>query len=51
MGTHDVERYIRGDVVRGAWEEGGFWGIDFSDVHYPKAVAWYVPPVRDRACR
>jgi hypothetical protein len=46
MGTHDVERYIRGDVVHSAWEEGGFWGIDHSDIHYPKATAWYVPPVR-----
>lgn len=46
MGTHDVERYIRHEVVHGAWEEGGFWGVDFSDIHYPKAAAWYVPPVR-----
>jgi len=51
MGTHDVERYIRGDVVHSAWEEGGFWGVDFSDVHYPKAVAWYVPPVRSQSTR
>lgn len=51
MGIHDVERYIFGDVVHSAWEEGGFWGIDFSDVHYPKAVAWYVPPARSDSAR
>jgi hypothetical protein len=51
MGIHDVERYIRGDVVHSAWEEGGFWGIDFSDVHHPKAIAWYVPPVRSDSVR
>jgi hypothetical protein len=51
MGTHDVERYIRGDVVHSAWEEGGFWGVDFSDIHYPKAAAWYVPPVRSDSTR
>lgn len=51
MGTHDVERVIRGDVVHSAWEEGGFWGIDFSDIHYPKAVAWFVPPVRSDSAR
>lgn len=51
MGIHDVERYIRGDVVHSAWEEGGFWGVDFSDIHYPKAVAWFVPPVRSDSQR
>lgn len=51
MGTHDVERYIRHNVVHGAWEEGGFWGVDFSDIHYPKAAAWYVPPVRSDSPR
>lgn len=51
MGTHDVERHIRGDVAHSAWEEGGFWGVDFSDIHYPKAVAWYVPPVRSQSTR
>jgi hypothetical protein len=51
MGTHDVERVIRGDVVHSAWEEGGFWGVDFSDIHYPKAVAWYVPPARSQSTR
>src|SRR5213080_4044452 len=44
MGIHDVERYIRRDVVHSAWEEGGFWGVDFSDIHYPKHAAYYVPP-------
>jgi len=51
MGTHDVERYIRGDVVHSAWEEGGFWGVDFSDIHYPKHAAYYVPPVRSDSTR
>lgn len=51
MGTHDVERFIRGKVVHSAWEEGGFWGVDFSDIHYPKAVAWFVPPVRSDSNR
>lgn len=46
MGTHDVERHIRGDVAWSAWEEGGFWGVDFSDLHYPKHAGYYVPPVR-----
>ena len=30
---HDVERMIRGNICWSAWESGGFWGIDFSDVH------------------
>ena len=51
MGTHDVERYIRGDIVHSAWEEGGFWGVDFSDIHYPKSVAYFVPPVRSDSTR
>ena len=51
MGTHDVERFIRGDVVHSAWEEGGFWGVDFSDIHYPRAVAWFVPPARSQSTR
>lgn len=46
MGVHDVERLIKGNIVWSAWEEGGFWGIDISDEHYPKWVAYYVPPVR-----
>ena len=49
MGTHDVERFIRGKIVHSAWEEGGFWGVDFSDIHYPRAVAWFVPPVRSQS--
>jgi len=51
MGTHDVERYIRGDIVHSAWEEGGFWGIDHSDIHYPKHAAYFVPPVRSDSVR
>lgn len=51
MGIHDVERVIRGKVVWSAWEEGGFWGVDFSDIHYPKQVAYYVPPVRSDSTR
>lgn len=51
MGIHDKERMIRGKVVHSAWEEGGFWGVDFSDIHYPKAVAWFVPPVRSQSTR
>ncbi len=46
MGIHDVERMIRGKIVWSAWEEGGFWGVDFSDIHYPRHVAYYDPPVR-----
>jgi hypothetical protein len=46
MGAHDVERMIRGNIVWSAWEEGGFWGIDIKDPHYPKWVAYYVPPAR-----
>ena len=51
MGTHDVERYIRGNIVHSAWEEGGFWGIDFADIHAPKVAAYYVPPVRSQSTR
>ena len=51
MGTHDVERYIRGNITHSAWEEGGFWGIDHSDIHYPKHVAYFVPPVRSDSPR
>lgn len=51
MGAHDIERYIRGDVVHSAWEEGGFWGVDISDIHYPKHAAYYVPPVRSDSTR
>jgi hypothetical protein len=51
MGTHDVERYIRGKVVHSAWEEGGFWGVDISDIHYPRHSAYYIPPVRSDSTR
>ena len=51
MGTHDVERYIRGDVVWAAYEEGGFWGVDFSDIHYPRHAGYYVPPARSQSTR
>jgi hypothetical protein len=51
MGIHDVERYIRRKVVWSAWEEGGFWGVDFSDIHYPKHAGFYVPPVRSDSTR
>jgi hypothetical protein len=51
MGTHDVERYIRGNMVHSAWEEGGFWAVDISDIHYPKHAAYYVPPVRSDSTR
>ena len=51
MGTHDVERMIRGKVAWGAWEEGGFWGADFSDLHYPKHAGYFVPPVRSDSAR
>ena len=46
MGVHDVERLIKGNIVWSAWEEGGFWGFDISDLHHPKWVAYFVPPVR-----
>jgi hypothetical protein len=51
MGIHDVERMIEGDIVWSAWEEGGFWGVDFSDIHYPRHVAYYVPPARSDSAR
>lgn len=51
MGTHDMERYIRGNIVWSAWEEGGFWGVDFSDIHYPKHAGFYVPPFRSQSAR
>jgi hypothetical protein len=48
---HDVDRMIRGKIAWAAWEEGGFWGVDISDIHYPRAAAWYVPPARSDAGR
>ncbi|HJY07107.1 MAG TPA: twin-arginine translocation signal domain-containing protein [Bryobacteraceae bacterium] len=46
FGTHDVERMIRDKVVWSAWEEGGFWGVDFRRIHYPRWVGYFLPPVR-----
>ena len=34
-----------------AWEEGGFWVVDISDLHHPKSAAWFVPPVRSDSAR
>jgi hypothetical protein len=51
IAIHDVERMIRGDIVWSAWEEGGFWGVDISDIHRPDAAAWFVPPVRSDSAR
>jgi hypothetical protein len=39
FGIHDVDRLIRGNIAHSAWEEGGFWAIDISDVYNPKVVA------------
>ena len=51
IAMHDVDRMIRGNIAWAAWEEGGFWGVDISDIHYPRAAAWYVPPARSDAGR
>ena len=51
MAMHDVDRMIRGKIAWASWEEGGFWGIDMSDIHYPRAAAWFVPPARSDAGR
>lgn len=51
LAIHDVERMIRGNIVWSAWEEAGFWGVDFSDIHRPDAAAWFVPPVRSDSTR
>jgi hypothetical protein len=48
---HDVDRMIRGKIAWAAWEEGGFWGVDISDIHYPRTAAYYVPPARSDAGR
>ena len=50
-GTHDMITYIRTNHVWCAYEEGGFWVADISDVHHPKAAAWFVPPVRSDSAR
>jgi hypothetical protein len=51
MGTHDMVTYITNNQVWCAWEEGGFWVTDISDIHHLKAVAWYLPPVRSDSAR
>lgn len=45
FGIHDVERTIKGEIVFSAWENSGFWAVDISDPHAPKAVGHFVPPV------
>jgi hypothetical protein len=49
FGIHDVERMIKGHIVYSAWENSGFWAVDISDPHQPKAVGHFVPPVFRRA--
>jgi hypothetical protein len=44
FGIHDIERMIKGNIVFSAWENSGFWAIDISDPHQPKAVGHFVPP-------
>jgi hypothetical protein len=44
FGIHDIERMIKGNIVFSAWENSGFWAVDISDPHQPKAVGHYVPP-------
>lgn len=44
FGIHDVDRMIRGNIVFSAWQQSGFWAIDISDPHAPKAVGSFVPP-------
>jgi hypothetical protein len=51
MGTHDMVTYITNNHVWCAWEEGGFWVTDISDIHHLKAVAWFLPPVRSDSAR
>ena len=36
---------IKGYIVFSAWENSGFWAVDISDPHSPKAVGHFVPPV------
>ena len=45
FGIHDIERMIKGNIVFSAWENSGFWAVDISDPHQPKAVGHFVPPV------
>jgi hypothetical protein len=49
FGIHDIDRMVRGNIVFSAWENAGFWAIDISDPHAPKAVGHFVPPVALRA--
>jgi hypothetical protein len=51
IAMHDIDRMIRGKIAWASWEEGGFWGVDISDIHRPKAAAYYVPPARSDAGR
>jgi hypothetical protein len=44
FGIHDVERMIKGNIVFSAWENSGFWAVDISDPHQPKAAGHFVPP-------
>jgi hypothetical protein len=44
FGIHDIERMIKGNIVFSAWENSGFWAVDISDPHQPKAVGHFVPP-------
>ncbi|TMA64012.1 MAG: hypothetical protein E6J73_08145 [Deltaproteobacteria bacterium] len=36
---------IKGNIVFSAWENSGFWAVDISNPHQPKAVGHFVPPV------
>ena len=51
IAMHDIDRMIQGNIAWASWEEGGFWGVDISDIHYPRAAAWFVPPARSDAGR
>jgi hypothetical protein len=44
FGVHDVDRFIRGNIVFSAWQQSGFWAIDISDPYAPKAAGHFVPP-------
>ena len=44
FGIHDIERMIKGNIVFSAWENSGFWAVDISDPHQPKAAGHFVPP-------
>jgi hypothetical protein len=51
IAMHDIDRMIRGNIAWASWEEGGYWGVDISDIHFPKPAAWFVPPVRSDSPR